>query len=654
MKEQPIKNLIVDNPVWFVPGKAEHPDDIDSSIQSMENLMNEISKLDFHVATKGISPGFATTSSQGPWYSLSQFPEYQTMSIINVGSQDHIPLPSPLVALRYLAHMKETWVQRRKWATSNPEEKEHFCLCIKGWSTSTLNILHVLSNQALEQLMVAEADKCLRSHLTNVSDWDNIYSPQLCPNPEKIKMDYIPNNSILLLDNRKEYAYKYIQSVLEAKETIDICLCYIFSRDPFVKYLLLDLLPHVAKHRNIRVRLLIEQMVVEGETIKNFLIEKKKEPGAVPKAARWESTFLNDLPPGSPPCINGKEFYRSSIELIDQIIQMNSETSSPIQIKYWFARDQKLKYRIKSHVKCHIFDGQKVIAGGSNFAPRAASFDCDFFLSGAASKKYQQLFDDMFQAMSTSGLDNTTVTMCSFDDTFSLDSEFTDSPVSVEEPLISEETNHWTDASCSIYFESSKPSSTGEDSILRTILGAVNHAQTSIVMCMGHSNVPQSFINAVADASNRGVNVKILMNSYFSCDLRNGQRDLFISLRRLLEAAPQIELYVVTITPLRDDPDVRANPTLQNVAPDFLHSKYVVVDGNWSAMGSWNLWTRACFYEMESEIYLYSESVARNLEEKFERERKRYSTRVRSPQGCGFYCPKGCDICHQFGPFFLE
>jgi phosphatidylserine/phosphatidylglycerophosphate/cardiolipin synthase-like enzyme len=649
VKEQPIKNLITENPVIFVPGNAENPEEIETSIQSIEKLMYELSILDFHVASKGVSPGFATASTQGAWYNLFSFPEYQTLSIINIASQEHIPLPSPLVALRYLASMKDTWVQRKKWALSSQEEKEEFCLCIKGWTTSNLNILHVLGNQALEQLMVAEADACLRSQLT-ISEWHHCYSPQFCPGPEDMKVNYIPNNSILLLDNRKDYASQYIQAVLDARETIDICLCYIFSRDPFVKYLLLDLLPYVAKHRNVRVRLLIEQMVVEGETIKNFLIEKKKSLVTEPKAARWEGSFLNNLPPGSPLCINGKEFYRSSIELIDQVMQMNAETTNPLQIKYWFARDQRMKYRIKSHVKCHIFDSKKVIAGGSNFAPRAASFDCDFLVSGGAAKKYQQLFDDMFNAMST--FQETVVTSSCLDDTVSTDSGLTDS--SFEENGTSYDSNEWTDASCSIYFQSSKPSSTGEDCILRTILGAVNNAQTSVTICMGHSNVPESFMNALAEASRRGVKVRILMNSYFSCDLRNGQRDLFISLKRLLEAAPQVELYVVTITSLRDDPEVRADPSLQNVAPDFLHSKYVVVDKKWSAIGSWNLWTRACFYEMESEIYVLSESVANNLEEKFDREKRRYSARVQNPEGCKFYCPKGCDICYQFGPFFLE
>lgn len=612
--------------------------------------MYELSKLDFHVASKGISPGFATATSQGSWYTLSNFPEYQTLSTINIASQEHIPLPSPLVALRYLASMKDTWVQRKNWALSSQEEKEKFCLCIKGWSTSSLNILHVLSNQALEQLMVAEADACLRSHLKSVDEWHRNYEPKFCPSPEDMKMNYIPDNAIMLLDNRKDYAKQYIQAVLDARETIDICLCYIFSRDPFVKYLLLDLLPYVTKHHNVRVRLLIEQMVVEGETIKNFLIEQKKSFTTEPKAARWESTFLNNLPPGSPQCINGKEFYRSSIELIDQVMQMNSGSSNPIQIKYWFARDQNLKYRIKSHVKCHIFDGKKVIAGGSNFAPRAASYDCDFLISGGVAKKYQQSFDDMFNAMSS--LQDPLAASSCLDDTVSTSSGLTDS--SFEESADSDFSVSWTDPSCCIYFQSSKPSSTGEDCILRTILGAVNKAQNSVTMCMGHSNVPKSFMNALAAASKRGVKVRIMMNSYFSCDLRNGQRDLFISLKRLLKAAPQVELYVVTITSLRDDPEVRTDPSLQDVAPDFLHSKYVVVDKKWSAIGSWNLWTRACFYEMESEIYVFSESVANNLEEKFDREKKRYSTRVQNPEGCEFYCPKGCNICYQFGPFFLE
>jgi phosphatidylserine/phosphatidylglycerophosphate/cardiolipin synthase-like enzyme len=158
---------------------------------------------------------------------------------------------------------------------------------------------------------------------------------------------------------------------------------------------------------------------------------------------------------------------------------------------------------------------------------------------------------------------------------------------------------------------------------------------------------------ALAEASRRGVKVSLLMNSFYSCDLRNGQRDLFRSLVQLLEHAPSVQLWVVTIPSRRSD--YKATDSVPgNEAPAFLHSKYVVVDSKWSAVGSWNLWTRAAFYEMEAEIFVHSKQVASCLEEKFEREKKQYTTRLNRPEDCMHYHPTGCSICHQFGPFFID
>ena len=84
----------------------------------------------------------------------------------------------------------------------------------------------------------------------------------------------------------------------------------------------------------------------------------------------------------------------------------------------------------------------------------------------------------------------------------------------------------------------------------------------------------------------------------------------------------------------------------------FLHSKYVVVDSNWTAVGSWNLWTRAAFYEMEGEIFVVSSSFASDLEKKFQVEKDAFATRVKTAAECQRFLPKGCAICTQFGPFF--
>lgn len=87
------------------------------------------------------------------------------------------------------------------------------------------------------------------------------------------------------------------------------------------------------------------------------------------------------------------------------------------------------------------------------------------------------------------------------------------------------------------------------------------------------------------------------------------------------------------------------------VGPPFLHSKYVVVDSEWVAVGSWNLWTRSAFYEMEGEIFVSSSLFAEQLRKKFEKE-KAFTVPLKNASECEYFLPKGCIICTQFGPFY--
>lgn len=162
--------------------------------------------------------------------------------------------------------------------------------------------------------------------------------------------------------------------------------------------------------------------------------------------------------------------------------------------------------------------------------------------------------------------------------------------------------------------------------------------------------MPMPMANALATATARGVRVRLLFNSLYSCDLRGGQRDLFLSLRDLLTVAPLVEVNVTAL------PSHKSNASVfekhENKPPPFLHSKYVVVDSEWSAVGSWNLWARAAFYEMEAEVFIYSKAVAQSLEEKFEREAKENTIQLKNASDTHRFCPKGCQICKQFGPFY--
>ena len=207
---------------------------------------------------------------------------------------------------------------------------------------------------------------------------------------------------------------------------------------------------------------------------------------------------------------------------------------------------------------------------------------------------------------------------------------------------------------------------------LRSIKSIYIPFTISIVMCMGHSNKPMAMARALGEAVRRGVRVQILVNSIFSCDLRVNQRDLFRSIQNLLTVAPGVEVYTTALRSHRtkakrsslaqsvneekkEDPPSPADSKEEegSDAPPFLHSKYTVVDHKWTAVGSWNVWTRSAFYEIEHELLIESEAVAAKLEEKFEKEKEATSIMLTSPEEAAFWCPTGCKLCMPFGPFYV-
>lgn len=348
------------------------------------------------------------------------------------------------------------------------------------------------------------------------------------------------------------------------------------------------------------------------------------------------------LPESSPAYVRGAKKFRSATELVREFFDLTSGTN--IETRYWFARDKACGYRIKNHGKCHIFDGNrsskygKVVAGGSNVAPRPGSLDTDFVIQGQVAGMYSAHFDSMWTAMTPDAGVNLAGSL----------------PVNEEKKECEDEqlyiacnNGHWESViepdviaghEAKILFVPSSPCSSGEDVILRCVLGAINSATESIYMCMGHFNVSEVVAQSFKQATERGVKVNIISNSLHSCDLRTGQLDLMRSLKRMLTVAPDVQLYVAAMK--------------DGKMPPFLHSKYLVVDSKWACSGSWNMWMRSSFYEAELEIFVQSEAFASDLEEKFTRECEQFCIPVKTADECNQFLPIGCAICEGFGPFF--
>ncbi|KAL3822007.1 hypothetical protein ACHAXA_002993 [Cyclostephanos tholiformis] len=619
---QPLECILLSTSVEVVEGwQGEEISEIIKSIQSLDTFVGILSNV--KAPRLGVSPGFDTVDSDAIWRTLDAFPGYQTLDSVNF-IPGTIPMPCTQIALKYFRRIKDVWRERLDWTCS---EKE-VCSCIGRWQhRATINTLQTLSNQIIEQMMVQEASECLRSQPNLASIWSECYTTEKCPTPEEMSSLYL-DSTVHLLDNLEDYIYSYVDCALKAKHSIDISVCYLFQIDPAARYILLDLIPFVAS-RGVKVRILFESMTVESQTLRGAFQADQSKDGICGRQ------FCQKLPEGSPPFNRAQKELRCASHLIREVLDFAS-LSPNIDCRFWFARDETCKYRIKNHTKCHVFDGGmngRVIAGGSNVAPRPAQLDTDFIVEGVISGLYTRHFDDMWEAMDARG---SVVHMASAEEKKEVDELPADNVLSNKETILR------GGMPSKILFLPSVPSSLGEDAILRCVLGGIKRAKESIYMCMGHCNVPEVVSQAFKAATERGVKVEILTNSLYSCDLRNGQRDLFKSLQQMLRIAPKVELFVTALKEGSDE------------GPPFLHSKYVIVDSEWVAVGSWNMWTRSAFYEMEAEIFVSSSSFASELQKKFERERNEFTVQVKTAEECEKYLPSGCSICNQFGPFFED
>mmetsp|Transcript_16779 Transcript_16779/g.27567 ORF Transcript_16779/g.27567 Transcript_16779/m.27567 type:complete len:696 (+) Transcript_16779:177-2264(+) len=585
-------------------------------IESLEQLITRLSTLSDR--SSGISPGFDCIDNALPWKQTIVFPQYETLSSVNA-TKGIIPLASPESSIELFELIKLAWQKRLDYEKCDTEEeRESYCSCIGHWR-SNQNVMKQICNQVLEQVMTREASACLRSQPAITRIWNEAYSHEACPYPDTMDCLYI-DSSIRLLTN-DTYLHAYIEAALAATSTIDVSICYLFYSDPQSKYILLDLLPYVAE-RGVKVRVLFELAILESQCLQMPL-----DGTSIDREAPLH------LPKGSPSYARGAKKFRSATELVREFFNLTSATN--IEARYWFARDKTFGYRVKNHGKCHIFDGNskngKVIAGGSNVAPRPGSLDTDFVIQGQVAGMYSAYFDSMWTAMAPDAGDLAR-TISEAEEK----KECEDEQIAVWEAAIDPDiiTGH----KAKILFLPSTPSSSGEDVILRCVLGAIYSASQSIYLCMGHFNVPEVVAQAFKQATDRGVKVYVISNSFHSCDLRTGQLDLMRSLKRMLTVAPDVKLFVAAVK--------------DGKVPPFLHSKYLVVDSRWACSGSWNMWMRSAFYEMEAEIFVQSESFASDLEEKFTRESERFCIPVKTVDECNQFLPKGCSICEGFGPFF--
>jgi phosphatidylserine/phosphatidylglycerophosphate/cardiolipin synthase-like enzyme len=443
------------------------------------------------------------------------------------------------------------------------------------------------------------------------------------------------------------YVQNLVKLALGSRRSIQIATCYLFATDPAARYIILDLLPYCARTNGVTIEILVDSLTIESAVVRSAFYDADKKIKIDPHAASQKSTsditgwsFVDLLPHGAPEPAQAKRSFESPLHFVEELDLVVAANPS-FHVRWWCARDADMQYRIKNHCKCFIADQEVAMVGGSNLAPTvsAAESELDLLLSGPVVEQVSASFDSMWQAMDPVSVLAVGSTSEAAPIAESCRVRVGESGRNCLGAQLDE--SSWDDVSARVSLVRSFPSSAGEDAIYRMILGALQIAKKRIIISMGHSNHPKSLANILAAATERGVQVQVLANSKYSCDLLVNQRDLMLSCRDLLRIAPNVELYLTHRKP--------GGPR-----PPFAHAKYVTMDGTWSAIGSWNVWTRGSFYEMEHEAMIESTVIASLLEAKFQVDR---ATTVRvfkaeELEPGGDWCSSGCSVCRGFGPFF--
>jgi len=683
-ESRPLLWKLLESPVLVDPENHNAADALEDVLQQFDYLVLQCSRLasssSESVSKTAISrraPGFFTGTSDDGWTTPNQLVEYQTYSAVAAVEQRELPVMSPESAYPVLLSMRQAVVERLRYAQDREAEKERgvvddrYCSCVSKWDHLPRKNLTWIVNQALEQAMVQEASDRLCDKWTTEDGRGETWSELYAANGNDVDEAAAAAadaadatvSPIKLLRDRDTYLDVLVRSAMVATSSIQIMTCYVFWEDPAQKYIFLDLLPYLVRsRRGMKIEILIDLMTVESATLKSlfeYTTTAAPDGSAAPPPppARTTSSnvtstsFLRNLPSDAPLAMNAMrkfataaEFWQALFEATAVADEAGGYIDSSTTVRFWCARDAKDKYRIKNHAKCVLFDREVCIMGGSNLAPTVASAttELDVLTAGDAAARVGRTFDTLWGAMTNPNGD--VVEETKETQLFPIEeekkSDIDESTTALMEYAMN--SCEWDDAGSSVSIVRSTPSSDGEDVIYRVVLDKIRSAEKSILVCMGHSCFCRSFAEALREATEeRNVNVQILVNSKYSNDLRTGQRDLFVSIRELLRIAPKVQVY--------------STKTIQDRRPEFLHAKYVVVDGHWSALGSWNLWTRAAFYEIEHEAFIESESVAAVLKTKFESNKAGNTTGLPlTLEDCrdgGTYCPKGCSLCAGFGPF---
>jgi phosphatidylserine/phosphatidylglycerophosphate/cardiolipin synthase-like enzyme len=147
----------------------------------------------------------------------------------------------------------------------------------------------------------------------------------------------------------------------------------------------------------------------------------------------------------------------------------------------------------------------------------------------------------------------------------------------------------------------------GEYHAMETVVTAIQLARKRILISSQYLVLPESLLlKALTEAAGRGVEVRILTNSYLTGQEVGFSAGHSITLRycgSLIDAG-------VRIYEMRGFDEEKADQP-------YLHAKEFYIDGKWAAVGSFNLSMRSCFIESENLILVEDPDFVEACEEAF-------------------------------------
>lgn len=231
------------------------------------------------------------------------------------------------------------------------------------------------------------------------------------------------------------------------------------------------------------------------------------------------------------------------------------------------------------HEKMLIVDGQKAIMGGRNLTESYFSWykDLDILLSGPIVTELDKVFRQNWRTFGGGVLNNHAPSIEPI-------------PQGVKAKLV--HSRPWD----------------GSYSNLEELVHACLMAKSRIYLASQYLALPLKLQNALITAARKGIDVRILTNSYETGQELAMSLCHYISLnyyRDLLAAGVRIYEYGC-------DPDLKQKP--------YYHVKQFLIDGKCVAVGSYNLSLRSAYLESEIMIYINDVSTATERENLFLKE----------------------------------